>query len=391
MKTLFFDCFSGISGDMILGALIDAGLDIKELESELAKLNVPGYAISAEKTVRNGITGTKFSVNVSDKEQGHRHLKDILGIIDGSTLDDEVKELSKQTFTRLAEVEAGIHGESIESVHFHEVGGLDSIVDIIGAFIGIKKLGIEAVYASKVHLGTGFVNSQHGKIPVPAPATLAMLKGVPVYSIGIRSELTTPTGAAILVTIARAFGDMPQMNVEQIGYGAGSRELEIPNLLRAYIGETESSSYISENLVLIETNIDDMNPQIFDHVSNLLFEKGSLDVFMTPIQMKKNRPATMLSVLTSPEKLDDALSTIFAETTTLGVRINRLERVCLDREFLSVETDYGPIKVKVSRSGDRVLNIAPEYEECRAAALKQGVPLKDVYDEAKRAAREKLA
>lgn len=391
MKILYFDCFSGVSGDMILGALIDAGLDIAELEAELAKLNVPGYKIGAEKTARNSISGTKFSVEVSGEHHPKRNLGDIVQIIDRSALDEDIKEQSKKTFTNLAAVEAGIHGESIEEIHFHEVGALDSIVDVIGAFIGIKKLGIEAVYSSKMHLGTGFVQSRHGSLPIPAPATLALLKGIPVYSTGIKAELTTPTGAAILVTLSRSFGNMPPMKVEKIGYGAGSRELEIPNLLRVYIGQTEESGYIEENLVLVETNIDDMNPEFFDYVSTILLEKGCLDVFMTPIYMKKNRPAIMLSVLTGPDKLDEILSIIFRETTTLGVRVNRLERKSLTREVIPVETRYGRIKVKVSKIEDQVKNITPEYEDCKEAALREGVPLKDVYDEVKRAAREILS
>lgn len=391
MKIIYFDCFSGVSGDMILGALIDAGLDIAELEAELAKLNVPGYKIGAEKTARNSISGTKFSVEVSGEHHPKRNLGDIIQIIDRSALDEDIKEQSKKTFTNLATVEAGIHGESIEEIHFHEVGALDSIVDVIGAFIGIKKLGIEAVYSSKMHLGTGFVQSRHGSLPIPAPATLALLKGIPVYSTGIKAELTTPTGAAILVTLSRSFGNMPPMKVEKIGYGAGSRELEIPNLLRVYIGQTEESGYIEENLVLVETNIDDMNPEFFDYVSTILLEKGCLDVFMTPIYMKKNRPAIMLSVLTGPDKLDEILSIIFRETTTLGVRVNRLERKSLTREVIPVETRYGRIKVKVSKIEDQVKNITPEYEDCKEAALREGVPLKDVYDEVKRAAREILS
>ncbi|MDP6631974.1 MAG: nickel pincer cofactor biosynthesis protein LarC [Dehalococcoidales bacterium] len=386
MKTIYFDCFSGVSGDMILGALIDAGLDIGELKAELAKLNVSGYKISAEKTARNSVAGTKFNVEVSGEHHAKRRLQDIVEIIDRSTLNDDVKESSKKTFRNLAVVEAGIHGESVDEIHFHEVGGLDSIVDVIGTFIGIKKLGIEAVYSSKVHLGTGFVQSRHGILPIPAPATLSVLKGVPVYSTGINAELATPTGAAILVTLSGAFGNMPRMKIEKIGYGAGSRELEIPNLLRVYLGEVDGSGYIEENLVMVETNIDDMNPEFFDYVSNVLLANGSLDVFMTPIYMKKNRPATMLSVLTEQDKLDEVLSTIFAETTTLGVRVNHLERKRLDREFVRVETMYGLITVKVSKIEDWIKNVTPEYEECKTVAQKEGVPLKDVYDEVKRAA-----
>ncbi len=390
MKILYFDCFAGIAGDMIIGALLDAGLDLDELRGELATLKVPGYTLSAEKTARNSITGTKFNVNVSEEDHAHRHLKDIVELIDSSELSDTVKERSAQTFRTLAAAEASIHGESIESVHFHEVGGVDSIIDIIGSFIGLEKLGIEAVYASRVHLGTGFVRSAHGKIPVPAPATLALLQDVPVYSTGITSELVTPTGAAVLVTLAKEFGPLPRMTVERTGYGAGSRELEIPNLLRVCIGEAAGPAAKREELVLAETNIDDMNPQLFDHVGERLFEQGALDVYLTPVQMKKGRPATVLSALVRPDKLDEVLSVIFSETTTLGVRINRIERAYLERELVKVETRYGTVSVKVARTAGGIANVSPEYEECRAIAAAQHLPLKDVYDEVKAAARRQL-
>lgn len=236
MKIAYFDCFSGVSGDMILGALIDAGLDIGELESELGKLQISGYELRAERTARRGITGTKFNVDIT--EQGvERKLKDIVKIVDQSSLDDDIKDLGKKIFKELATVEGKLHGRSIEEIHFHEVGGLDSIIDVLGSLIGIKKLGIEATYSSKIHVGTGFVECQHGVLPVPAPATLALLKGIPIYSKGIEAELATPTGVCILKNLARSFGVMPEMEVEKVGYGAGSRELEIPNLLRVYIGE----------------------------------------------------------------------------------------------------------------------------------------------------------
>ncbi len=390
MKILYFDCFAGIAGDMIIGALLDAGLDLEELRAALATLDVPGYTLSAEKTSRNSITGTKFNVNVSEEDHAHRHLKDIVELIDGSNLSDNVKEMSKQTFRTLAAAEASIHGESVESVHFHEVGGVDSIIDIVGSFVGLEKLGIEAIYASQVHTGTGFVQSAHGKIPVPAPATLALLQGVPVYATGIRSELVTPTGAAVLVTLAKEFGPLPRMKVERTGYGAGSRELEIPNLLRVCIGESVGPAAKREELALVETNIDDMNPQLFEHVAERLFEKGSLDVYLTPVQMKKNRPATVLSALTRPDAVDEVLAVIFAETTTLGVRINRIERAYLEREFVSIETKYGKVTVKAAKSFGGITNLSPEYEECRAIAVKRNLPLKDVYDEVKAAARQQL-
>jgi len=389
MKIAYFDCFSGVSGDMILGALFDAGLDIREFESELGKLKMSGYKIKAEKTARKGISGTKFSVDVIE-QNAERRLKDIVEIVDQSELDDDIKDLSKKTFKELTMVEAKLHSKGIEEIHLHEVGGIDSIIDVIGSFIGIKKLGIEAIYSSKIHVGTGFVECQHGILPVPAPATLELLKGIPIYSRGIKAELTTPTGAAILKTLSKSFGVMPEMKVRKIGYGAGSRELEIPNLLRVYIGETKDEEYEQDNVILIQTNIDDMNPEFFDYVSETLLERGSLDVFMTPIFMKKNRPGVMLSVLTTLDKLDEILSTIFTETTTLGVRIHHLERKKLSREIIPMRTRFGEIKVKIGKIGNQIKNIAPEYENCKEIAVKQGIPLKDVYDEAKEAARKAL-
>ncbi|MCK4224032.1 MAG: nickel pincer cofactor biosynthesis protein LarC, partial [candidate division Zixibacteria bacterium] len=259
MKIAYFDCFSGISGDMILGALIDAGLDLKELDLELRKLKISGFKLKAEKTEKLGISGTKFKVDVTEHHV-ERHLKDMIEIVDQSELSDDVKNLSKKIFKELARAEAKIHNKNIEEIHFHEVGGLDSIVDVIGSLIGIEKLGIEGVHSSKVHVGTGFVECEHGTIPVPAPATLELLKEIPIYSKGIKAELVTPTGACILKTLSKSFGVMPEMKMKKIGYGAGSRDLEIPNLLRVYIGETNPCEYEEDEVILIETNLDDMSP-----------------------------------------------------------------------------------------------------------------------------------
>lgn len=389
MKIAYFDCFSGISGDMILGALIDAGLDIQDIESELAKLKISGYNLKTQRVVKKGISGTKFIVEIIEQNI-ERKLKDIVEIVDQSDLSEDIKDLSKKIFKELATVEAKIHNKNIEEIHFHEIGGLDSIIDIIGSVIGIKKLGIEAIYSSKIHIGTGFVECQHGLIPVPAPATLELLKETSIFSTGIDAELTTPTGAAILKTLSSSFGGMPEMKVKKIGYGAGSRELEIPNLLRVYVGETSEREYEKDEVILIETNIDNMNPEFFGYISEMLLTQGVLDVFMTPIFMKKNRPATMLSVLTTSDKLDKILSTIFTETTTLGVRIHRLERRKLTREIIKVKTRFGEIKVKVGKVGEMIKNIAPEYEGCKKIAVKQKIPLRDVYEEAKDSARKML-
>ncbi len=389
MKIAYFDCFSGVSGDMILGALLDAGLDIRELEAGLGRLKISGYKLKAEKTAKKGISGTRFSVDIIEQNV-ERSLKDIVEIIDKSDLDDDIKDLSKNTFRELAIVEASIHGKSIDEIHFHEAGGLDSIIDVVGSLISIKRLGIEAIYSSRIHVGTGFLECQHGVLPVPAPATLALLKQIPIYSTGIEAELATPTGVCVLKTLSRGFGIMPEMKVEKVGYGAGSRDLEIPNLLRVYVGETSQGGYEKDEVILIETNIDNTSPELLAYASETLLKQGALDVFMTPIFMKKNRPGTMLSILTTGDKLDESLSTIFAEIATLGVRICRLERKKLSREVISMKTRFGEIEVKIGKAGNQIKNITPEYESCKEAAVKQGIPLKDVYEEAKEAARKAL-
>lgn len=382
MRVAYFDCFSGVSGDMILGGLIDAGLKIEELDEELKKLRISGYKIRAEKTSRCGLCGMRFLVDVTGKERARR-LKDLLKIIEESDLDDDIKGQGLMIFKRLAGVEARLHDKDINLLHLHEIGGLDSIIDIIGSLIGIKRLGIAAVYSSKLNLGSGFVKTQHGILPVPSPAALELLKGVPIYSTGMEGELTTPTGAAILTSLSREFGRMPEMKVTSIGYGAGSMELEIPNLLRVYIGEVEDKVYGEDRLLLIQTNIDDMNPEFYDHTFERLKDRGAVDVFIIPISMKKNRVGSLLNVLIPQEKLEETLSVIFRETTTFGVRIQHFQRRCLLRETISVRTNLGDVRVKIGKIKGEVVNITPEYEDCRNLALKKGVPLKRVYDEAK--------
>jgi len=390
MKVAYFDCFSGISGDMILGALIDAGLDLHQLESELSKLKIAGYTLKAEMTTRQGISGTRFFVD-ADEDHVERRLGDIEEIIDHSDLDNDIKASGKDIFRTLAFVEAKIHNSNPAEVHFHEIGAVDSIVDIIGALVGLKILGIESVCASRIPVGTGFVECDHGIIPLPAPATLELLKGIPIYSCDTNRELVTPTGIAILKHMAKSFGIIPEMKVERIGYGAGSRNLTIPNLLRIWIGKTEAVKvYGEDDVILIETNLDDMNPEFFGYTSEKLLERGALDVFMTPIFMKKNRPGTLISVLITPDILDETLSIIFSETTSLGIRLHRLERKKLLREIITVETIFGHVRMKVGKFGQDVKNISPEYEDCKEIAMKKGVPLKKVHDEAKAAARNML-
>jgi uncharacterized protein (TIGR00299 family) protein len=389
LKIAYFDCFSGVSGDMILGSLVDAGLELGALESELSKLPVRGFRLQAEKTTRRGISGTKFTVDVQEHHV-ERHLQDINDIVDRSTLSDDIKSSGKRIFGELAGIEARIHNKSAAEVHFHEISALDSIIDVVGSLVGLKKLGVEAVYASRIHVGTGFVECRHGTLPVPAPATLELLKGIPVYSKGVDAELATPTGVAILKNVAKGFGAMPGMTIGRIGYGAGSRELEIPNLLRVCIGETCEDKYASDEALLVETNIDDMNPEFFSYISEQLLAQGALDVFMTPIYMKKNRPATLLSILTVRDKLDGLLSTVFSETTTLGVRIHSVDRKKLERETVLVKTHLGDVRVKVGRIGEEVKTVAPEYDDCREIAARLGIPLKEVYEAARAACREAL-
>jgi len=390
MRIAYFDCFSGVSGDMILGALIDAGADLHKLESELSKLKISGFTLKAEKTTRKGLSGTRFFVD-ADHSHAERHLTDIEKIMDKSDLGDDIKAKAKAIFRDLAEVEAKIHNTNPGDVHFHEIGGLDSIVDVVGSLIVMKMLGIETMYASRIPVGTGFVECDHGVLPLPAPATLELLKGIPVYASSIDKELVTPTGIAILKHVVQSFGTIPEMKIERIGYGAGSRDLKIPNLLRVWIGETEAKQeYEQDEVILIETNIDNMNPEILGYALERLLERGALDVFMTPIFMKKNRPGTLLSILITPDKLDETISIIFAETHSLGIRFQRLERRKLPRELITVETSFGPVRVKVGHIDTEKRIISPEYEDCREIAARLGIPLRKVYGEAQ-AAAEKIS
>ncbi|UCC95257.1 MAG: nickel pincer cofactor biosynthesis protein LarC [Candidatus Omnitrophota bacterium] len=386
MKIAYFDCFSGVSGDMIVGALLDCGLKVGELEVELKKLKICGYKIQAKKVLKNGISATKFNVYIKE-QRIKRNLKDITTLITKSKLDAEIKRGSIQTFQELARVEAKIHNKKKDRIRFHEVGAVDSIIDIVGAFIGIKKLGIDIIYSSKLHVGTGFIQCRHANLPVPAPATLALLKEVPIYSTGLETELVTPTGAAILKMCSKKFGIMPQMKVSKIGYGAGTKNLAIPNLLRVSIGQTQAiKGYETDEIILIETNIDDMTPQMMSYVFEVLFKEGALDVYTKPIHMKKDRIGVLLSVLTTQDKFVKILSTVFKETTTLGIRISHLQRYKLSRKIIPIQTKFGQAKVKVAKCGGKIKTISPEYESCKEIALKNQIPFKDAYDELKKVA-----
>ena len=384
MRTLYFDCFAGASGNMILGALIAAGVDTEQLKAELQKMEVSDFEFEVEIVDRSGIASTHVNVRVPE-ETKHRHLNDIERIITNSTLCESVKTRSTTIFRRLAEAEAKVHGISVEKVHFHEVGGMDAIVDVVGSCIGFEKLQIESFVCSKIHLGSGFVEMAHGKFPVPPPAVAELLRGVPVYSTEIEGELTTPTGAAIISTLCNSYGIIPEMMVEHTAYGAGTRTYDkFPNALRILIGETagEKPSTIGEQLILLQTNIDDASPQILGFVMERAFELGANDCWFTPIQMKKNRPATMLSVLCSEEKKHQITELIYRETTSLGVREQLLLRDALTRRLIQVNTEYGSIDVKLGILDGKIVNAMPEYDQVQEAAREHGVPFSKVRDAA---------
>jgi len=387
MRIAYFDCFGGISGDMTLGAFLDAGLSIKTLSGELAKLKLKGYILKKTDVSRGSLSGTQFHCIAGDKRRGHRPLKEIFKIIEKSTLKQKVKSAAKDIFTTIGRAEARVHrhGKARE-IYLHELGDVDSIVDIVGTAIALDELGIDEVYSSKVTLGRGFVDARHGALPLPAPATLEILKGVPAEISDVESELVTPTGAGILKTLSVGFGRMPQMKVGGIGYGAGSRDIPgRPNMLRVLIGE-KIPAFKEDSITVIETNIDDMNPQNFEYLFERLFKEGALDVYTTVIQMKKSRPAFKLTVLCDREDTKRLAAVIFSETTTIGVRFYEADRFKLDRKTVRVRTKYGDINVKMSGGSGGALTASPEYDECVKLARSKKVPLKFIYDEAKNAA-----
>jgi uncharacterized protein (TIGR00299 family) protein len=380
MKVAFFDCFAGISGDMTLGAILDAGADETLFRKELSKLGGIEFDLEIKKVVRRGIQATDVQVKIKH-EHHHRHLSDITRIIEESALAESVKQKAASIFRALAEAEARVHGTTAESVHFHEVGAVDAIVDIVGACVGLHLLGVERVVVSPLPMGHGWVECQHGRIPLPAPATVEILKGIPVYSANVEGELVTPTGAAIVKTLAHSFGHMPQMRVQNTGYGAGNTEFPFPNLLRVFVGETDSSVPFHK-VSIVETNIDDMNPEFYNSAMQKLFLAGALDVFTTPICMKKNRPGALLTVICPEEKAGAVSEVVLRETTSFGVRVTSGERRCLDRRWVDAETEFGTVKVKIGSLRGEDLTISPEYEDCKKAAEIAGVPVRRVYEEA---------
>lgn len=379
MKIAYFDTIAGISGDMILGAFISAGLAIEELSNEIQKLNLKGIELESTHVVRNGITAVKVEVIISTEQKHHRHLNDINNIIDESLLNDRIKLNSKKIFYALAVAESKVHNVPIDKVHFHEVGALDSIVDVVGAAICLDKFGIDAVYSSPVKLGGGgLIETEHGKIPLPAPSTAELLKNYQTILTDIPYELTTPTGAAIIKATSVGVLSAEKISMERIGYGAGSREMhQVPNLLRVIIGELVVTDEVDE-VIVIETNIDDMNPEIYPFVIEELLHNGAHDAFLTPIIMKKGRPGIQLSILVDRSKLDEIISIIFLQTTAIGVRMQSMGRRKILRNFKVVQSTIGSVKMKIVVYGKKE-KLIPEYEECKRLAGDKNIPLKEVY------------
>jgi pyridinium-3,5-bisthiocarboxylic acid mononucleotide nickel chelatase len=399
VKVLYFDCFSGASGDMVLGALIDAGVPLAEIRRALGSLAVDPDAVWTESVVRTGIRATKFCVRgedghshaggaeLSGRHEPHRTLAEIAGLIDGSALSACGKARATALFQRMGEVEAGIHGVPLDRVHLHEVGALDSIIDIVGAVHAMECLGAERVVASPLNVGSGSIQTAHGTLPVPAPATLQLLAGAPVYAGRQKAEMVTPTGALLVSGYATAFGPLPPMTVGSVGYGAGARDFpDTPNVLRVVVGEDETAAATPPTRVaVIEAEIDDMTPQLFGAVMDALLTAGALDVFYTPVQMKKNRPGTLLTVIAPPDARASLTGLIFRETTTIGVRFRESEREILARDTVVVSTAAGSIRVKVARQRGEILNVSPEFDDCVQAAKASGRPVKDVQALAVRA------
>lgn len=389
MRIAYFDCFSGVSGDMTLGALLACeGADEAAFRERLAQLSVPGYELEIRRVKREGISATDVDVRLLEKDQGHgRHLSDIAEILERSGLSEWVKEKALAVFTHLADAEAKIHGTSREEIHFHEVGAVDAIVDIVGSCILLEMLGVRQVATSSLPCGYGTITCQHGIMPIPAPATLELLSGFPVRSVDIQGELVTPTGAALVTTLSDAStaGRMPSMRIVTSGFGAGKKQFvpDMPNLLRVIIGETEDGDPTPKTITVLETNLDDQSPESFDLLMERSFAAGALDVFFTPIHMKKNRPATLVTVLCATPKADALIDILFRETGTFGIRRREQERETLQREWRIVPTRYGDIRLKIGRRNGEIVTIAPEYEDCKRAAIEHDAPLQSVYQEAR--------
>ncbi len=388
MRTLYFDCFSGASGDMIVGALLDLGVDFDRLKSALESLDVSGYSVSAKKVKKKGLMATQFTVELDPAmKQPHRHLRHVVEIIDRGNLSEAVKNASKETFRRIAESEAKVHGTTIEKVHFHEVGAIDSIIDVVGAHFCLNEIGCEHIAASPLHVGAGTVECAHGIMPVPAPATALLLEGIPCYGGDVQAELVTPTGAALLAQLSSSFGPMPPLTVSRMGYGSGTRDLaDRANVLRVIEGESAAARN-SEIVTILETNIDDMIPELIPVLIEEALMAGARDAFVTPTTAKKGRPAHLITILCDPEKSDAMAHVIFRNSTTLGVRMREERRICLEREWKDVATEWGTVRVKIGKSGAEQTVASPEFEDCKKIADAAGVPVLVVYRAALAAAQ----
>lgn len=390
MKIAYFDCFSGASGDMIIGSLLDAGLDFDQLKACLSRLPIRGYELNFEKVTRGHISCTKFHVLEIERQHEHRNLGTITKIIKAAELELSIQDKALDVFNQLAQAEAAVHGKAIDQIHFHEVGAIDSIIDIVGAVAALYYLDVETISCSPLNLGRGTVRCAHGILPVPAPATAFLVKEKPVYSNEFQGELLTPTGAAILTTLASSFGALPEIQVSAVGHGAGQSEREHPNFLRVFLGDIDIRRVdrVDEEIAVIQTNIDDMNPQIFDYLIERLLKNGAMDVFLQPIQMKKNRPGVLLTVLCKLGEVAEFTELIMKETTTIGIRWHIDNRIKADRKLELIETELGTMQIKIARFRNKTVNVSPEYEDCKRFALEKGIPLKTVIDCAKLAANK---
>src|SRR5713101_2695380 len=407
MRIAYFDCPSGAAGDMIMGALVDAGVPFEALRDELGKLHLPGWSLERREVMKGVFRATKVDVHVHDHAHagdatGHSHahghdrhehpdrnLHSILDLIAASELPAAVKANASRIFTRLGEAEARVHGTTVDQVHFHDVGAVDAIVDVTGACVGLHLLGVDQVHCSALPVGGGFVTGAHGRIPIPGPGTAELLKGFPIVDTGVKRELVTPTGAAILTTLSAAAGAMPPMTVEAVGYGAGTMELDTPNVIRVFLG-VATEVRRTETIVQVETTVDDMQPQLWEAVMERLFEVGALDVYLTPVTMKKSRPGIVLTALCAPEKVTELSRVLFEESPTIGVRWTAYQRERLDRETVTVTTAYGPVPFKVSRLGGRVVTATPEFTDIRRIANEKGLPAREVLDQARADGRRLL-
>jgi len=393
VKVAYFDCIAGISGDMALGALVDAGADFDAVKQGLAALPIERFSIDLEEVETHGLRARRVSVHTPSSAV-IRTYSSIRALLDQAKLPPEAQHLAHRIFRRLAEAEAMVHGKEVDLVTFHEVGALDSIVDIVGTALALSFLQVDRIFASPVPTGFGMAKSEHGAMPIPAPAVVELLRGAPMYSLGVSVELTTPTGAAILAATVEGFGELPMLRIDSVGYGAGTHRLDFPNVLRVLVGEEEPTTGVkapgATTDVVLETNIDDLNPELYEYVLERLFAAGAQDAWLAPIVMKKGRPAVTVSVLSSAERERAIKQVLFTETGTIGVRTTPVQKQALERDAVKVETRHGAVAVKIGYLEGRPVTVAPEYEDCARVAREAGVPAREVYEEALRLARQEL-